>query len=104
MAIRTEFKVIPGPPDVPTSVEIICTGLDNTKQVELLTNGKVRSTISVANDKSLNSTFTISTGAIRGNLVDIGSGHSEVKEVGRDGVLLRVSTGFDDSLELRYKS
>ena len=76
------LTVLPGPPDVPQSVEISYSGADPAKTFELLVNGVVRFSTPVDPSGSDSASFNIPPGPVRNALADIGSCVAEFSEAG----------------------
>ena len=97
-------KVIPGSPEIPQEVEVNCSGLDDTKTLELLINDNVIAKFSVPVGGVINQTFPLSTDQVRNALADIGSCSANFSNVVPDGkYFCYIRTGLDDSMGLRYQ-
>ncbi len=107
MGVNTELTakliVLPGSPDLPETVTILCTGIDPNRDVEFLTNGVVHSTMTAWDDGRIDTEVELSA-AMQVDLADIGS--ASVKMVVGHSIqstIVKSGTG-EDSIELRYKA
>ena len=98
-------KVIPESPEIPQELEVNCSGLDDTKTLELLINDNVRAEFPVPVGGVINQTFPLSTGQLRNALLDIDSVSSKIVDFsGFTGLICGIRTGLGDSIKVRYKT
>lgn len=101
MAVLIRLDVQPGRPDVPQTVVISGSGLDNTKSVQLLVDGAVEATFMVVPTGLVVGAFPVPA-RLRDALFDIGGFGAEIK-TGVRRVLAGIGVGTGSSA-LRYDS
>ena len=104
MASSGSLTIRPGSPDTPEFVDIDCSGLDDTKTIELVINGIVRATIPVDITGNVILSYVVPAGSIRNALLDINYASGNMAIVNSNGIISGIKTNDgDDSLILRYQ-
>lgn len=103
MAAQSSIVVLPTTDVLPETIDISCSGLDNTKEIELLINEVVRHTVAVDSEGNVNSSYNIPVGPIQDSLIDMGAASSTLQNKNII-ILCDIKTGLNDSMQLRYKA
>lgn len=103
MAMSISVTVVPGPPDIPVTLQIECRGLGRDKEIELVINDGLRGEAIVPVDGDVSRAVAL-TLADKTSLLDIAQVSATIKDDQRAGATLcRMKTALGDSLAIRYK-
>ena len=81
MVARVSVTVLPGSPELPESVEIVCSGLVGGARVGLLVDGVIVETFTAKRSGELTAGFRVTTAELKAALANMGGAGASMKEV-----------------------